>query len=269
MKTMMSTIILPKLVSEYKLPVIYHKTVLTQGLGESFLAEKISDWEDGLQAKNIKLAYLPQPGIVRLRLSTSGTVLNELKTSVNVEIEKLKLLIPKYIYGYEEYGQESPTFEKILSELLREKKKTLALAESCTGGFISSLITSLPGSSDIFRGAVIPYHNDVKHEMLEVDKLIFEKHGAVSKECVTQMAEQVRRKFKSDYAIATSGVAGPAGGTAEKPVGTVWIAVSGEEKTIALKFTFGDDRGRNIQMTANAALNMLRKMILKEEDLLV
>jgi nicotinamide-nucleotide amidase len=268
MKTMMSNIILPKLRSEYKLPVIYHKTILTQGLGESFLAEKIENWEDSLNDKNIKLAYLPQPGMVRLRLSTSGDNLEKLKTAVEEKVEELKLLIPKYIYGYEDYGKESPTFEGILSELLRAKKKTLALAESCTGGYISSLITSLAGSSDIFRGAVVPYHNDVKHELLEVDKSIFEKHGAVSKECVIQMAEQVRKKFNSDYSIATSGIAGPSGGTAEKPVGTVWIAVANEEKTIALKFIFGDDRGRNIQMTANAALNMLRKVILNDEEVL-
>lgn len=264
MKAMMTDIVLPKIKSEYKLPFIYHKTVLTQGLGESFLAEKISAWEDALADKNIKLAYLPQPGIVRLRLSTSGNNFDELKETVEAEVEKLKQLIPQYIYGYEAYGEEQPTFERIVSELLREKKKSIALAESCTGGYISSLITSVAGSSEIFRGGIIPYHNDVKHALLEVDENIFKQQGAVSKECVTQMAEHARKKFKSDYAIATSGIAGPSGGTAEKPVGTVWIAVASEEKTIAMKFIFGDNRHRNIQMTANTALNMLRKIILKE-----
>ncbi len=266
MKAMMLEVVLPKLQAENKLSTIYHKTILTQGIGESALAEIIEKWEDGLAADNIKLAYLPQPGIVRLRLSTSGDSITDLKKVVSEKINELQLLIPKFIYGYEEYGEEPPTLQKIVSELLREKRKTISLAESCTGGFITSLFTAIAGSSDIFMGAVVPYHNHIKHQLLEVDNDIFEKFGAVSKECVTQMAEHARKKFKSDYAIATSGIAGPAGGTPEKPVGTVWIAVANEEKTIALKFIFGDDRGRNIQMTANAALNMLRKIILKEEN---
>lgn len=265
MKDMMSNIILPKIQTEYKLQHIYHKTVLTQGLGESFLAEKIEKWEDNLAAKNIKLAYLPQPGMVRLRLSTSGNDFEEIRKTVEKEIGILKILIKEYIYGFEEYGEETPSLEKIVSELLRERKKKIALAESCTGGYISSLFTAIPGSSDIFNGAVVPYHNHIKHELLEVDNSVFEQHGAVSKECVLQMAEHAKVKFHSDYSIATSGIAGPAGGTLEKPVGTVWIAVSSPEKTLAMKFIFGDDRQRNIQMTAAAALNMLRKMILKEE----
>lgn len=265
MKDMMTNIILPKIKSEFKLKHIYHKTVLTQGLGESFLAEKIEKWEDNLAAKNIKLAYLPQPGMVRLRLSISGDDFETIKKTVEKEIGILKILIKEYIFGYEEYGEETPSLEKIVSELLREKKKKIALAESCTGGHISSLFTGIAGSSDIFNGAVVPYHNHIKHELLEVDNSVFEQYGAVSKECVLQMAEHVKTKFHSDYSIATSGIAGPAGGTPEKPVGTVWIAVSSPEKTLAMKFIFGDDRQRNIKMTAATALNMLRKMILKEE----
>lgn len=265
MKDMMSNIILPKIKTEYKLQHIYHKTVLTQGLGESFLAEKIEKWEDNLAAKNIKLAYLPQPGMVRLRLSTSGNNIDDLKKTVEREIGILNILIKEYIFGYEEYGEETPSLEKIVSELLRERKKKIALAESCTGGYISSLFTGIAGSSDIFNGAVVPYHNNIKHELLQVDNSIFEAHGAVSKECVLQMAEHAKLKFHSDYSIATSGIAGPAGGTPEKPVGTVWIAVSSPEKTLAMKFVFGDDRQRNIKMTAATALNMLRKMILKED----
>lgn len=264
MKAMMSEIILPKIKSENNLPHIYHKTVLTQGLGESFLAEKIEKWEDSLAQNNIKLAYLPQPGIVRLRLSTSGANEEQLKSTIENEIEKLKGIIPEYTYGYENYGEEQPGLEKIVSELLRERKQRVSLAESCTGGYISSLFTSLPGSSDIFNGGIVPYQNQIKHELLLVDSKLFETVGAVSKECVIQMANETRKKFHTDYAIATSGIAGPAGGTAEKPVGTVWVAVASPEKTIALKFLFGDNRQRNIQMTANAALNMLRKIILKE-----
>jgi nicotinamide-nucleotide amidase len=265
MKEMMTNIILPKIKAENKLQHIYHKTVLTQGLGESFLAEKIAKWEDNLADKNIKLAYLPQPGMVRLRLSTSGNDFETIKKTVEKEIGILKILISEYIFGYEEYGEETPSLEKIVSELLRERKKKIALAESCTGGYISSLFTGIAGSSDIFNGAVVPYHNHIKHELLEVDNSVFEQHGAVSKECVLQMAEHAKVKFHSDYSIATSGIAGPAGGTPEKPVGTVWIAVSSPEKTLAMKFIFGDDRQRNIQMTAATALNMLRKIILKEE----
>jgi nicotinamide-nucleotide amidase len=264
MKDMMSDIILPKIKSDFKLQHIYHKTVLTQGLGESFLADKIAKWEDNLAAKNIKLAYLPQPGMVRLRLSTSGSDYEEIKKIVDKEIGILKILIKDYIFGYEEYGEETPSLEKIVSELLRERNQKISLAESCTGGHIASLFTSIAGSSDIFQGAVVPYHNNIKHELLHVDNSVFENFGAVSKECVLQMAEHAKKIFHSDYSIATSGIAGPAGGTPEKPVGTVWIAVSSPEKTIAMKFIFGDDRGRNIKMTANTALNMLRKMILKE-----
>lgn len=266
MQAMMQEIILPKIKSENALPHIYHKTVLTQGLGESFLAEKITDWEDNLFLKNIKLAYLPQPGMVRLRLSTFGPSLNELITAIDFEISKLQLLIPEYIYGYENYGEETPTLQKIVSELLRETKSTVSLAESCTGGYIASLFTAIPGSSDVFNGGIIPYHNFAKHELLNVDNAVFEKHGAVSEECIVQMAEHVREKFHSSYAIATSGIAGPSGGTSEKPVGTVWIAISTPEKTLAKSFLFGDNRQRNIQMTANAAMNMLRKIILKEID---
>lgn len=265
MKGMMTEVILPKIISENKLPYIFHKTVLTQGIGESALAEIIESWEDNLVTKNIKLAYLPQPGIVRLRLSTFGENLNILKENVETEISGLKKIISKYIYGYEEYGKEPSTLEKMVSDLLREKQKTISLAESCTGGFISSLFTAIPGSSEIFKGAVVPYNNIAKNKLLQVDKTIFEKFGAVSKDCVIQMAEHAKIKFDSDYSISTSGIAGPTGGTAEKPVGTVWVAVSTPEKTIALKFIFGDDRLRNIQMTANAALNILRKLLLKEE----
>ncbi len=265
MKAMMEEIILPKIKSENNLPFIYHKTVLTQGLGESFLADKIAEWEDALINKNIKLAYLPQPGMVRLRLSSLGNNFNNLKTDVDSEIEKLKNLIPEYIYGYENYGEATPSLESIVSDLLRERKLTLSLAESCTGGFIASLFTAIPGSSEIFNGGIIPYQNNIKHELLQVEKDVFEKYGAVSKECVIQMAEHARKNFHTDYAIATSGIAGPSGGTVDKPVGTVWIAIASPEKTLAKKFVFGDNRQRNIQMTSNAALNMLRKIILKEE----
>ncbi len=263
MKAMILETVLPKIKSENNLPHIYHKTVLTNGIGESALAELIESWEDELVKKNIKLAYLPQLGMVRLRLSTLGPDKDLLKKNVDEEIEKLKLIIDTYIFGYENYGEETPTLAGIVSKVLREKKQTLALAESCTGGYVSSLITGVAGASDVFKGAIVPYTNKAKHELLEVDEAIFNTVGAVSKECVEQLAQNVRKKFDTDFSLAISGIAGPTGGTDEKPVGTVWIAVASKEKVLALKFIFGDNRQRNIIMSANFALNVLRKFILK------
>ncbi len=266
MKEMMLKTILPKIKEEYALPFIYHKTVLTNGIAESTLSELISDWEDALVHSNIKLAYLPQPGMVRLRLSTQGSDFDQLKKAVAKEIEKLQVIIQKYIFGYEEYGEESPSLEKIVSDLLRARKATLSIAESCTGGYVSSLFTAISGASDVFKGSVVPYANIIKHSLLEVDKALFDTVGVVSRECVEQLAQNVLKKFDSDYAISISGIAGPNGGTAEKPVGTVWVAVATRKDVRAIKFQFGDNRQRNIVMTANAAINMLRKVILKEME---
>lgn len=261
MKAMMSDFVLPKLRRENKLPHIVHKTVLTQGIGESALAEMIEGWEDALAAKNIKLAYLPQAGQVRLRLSTFGENPQLLQQTVEEEVVKLKELAGTYIFGFENYGEETPTLEKIVSELLRERKQTVSLAESCTGGYISSLITALPGASDVFKGAMVPYTNTAKHELLQVDNQVFTTVGAVSEECVTQLVQHVLGKFGSDYAIAVSGIAGPSGGTVEKPVGTVWVAVASKNRVLTKKFQFGANRHFNIVLTANAALNLLRKFI--------
>lgn len=266
MHAMMTNDIIPELKKRFELPFIYHKTILTQGIGESMLADLINEWEDALAAKEISLAYLPSPGMVRLRLSGKGKSETELKQEIETEVEKVTSLIDKFIYGYEEYGKEQPTLEIIIGNLLKEHKLKLALAESCTGGYISHLITSVAGSSEYYQGCVIPYHNEFKHNLLKVDNVIFEKHGAVSKECVETMAKETMELFKSDVSIAVSGIAGPSGGTEEKPVGTVWIAVAYHEQVIAKKFIFGDNRQRNIHMTANTALNMLRKLILKLES---
>ncbi|MFL5752416.1 MAG: competence/damage-inducible protein A [Bacteroidia bacterium] len=261
MKAMMSGQVLPMIRKKFKLPSIYHKTVLTQGLGESFLAQLIERWEDDLALKNIKLAYLPALNIVRLRLSASGTDPVETKKKVEDEILKLRDLIPEYIYGYEEFGKEAPKLEQEVGKLLLKNKKTLALAESCTGGYISHLLTSVAGSSAYYNGSIVPYHNRFKHELVEVDNEIFESVGSVSEECVIQMAKGVQKRFGSDYAIAVSGIAGPGGATDEKPVGTVWIAVCSKEEMVTEKFVFFTDRMRNIQMSANTALNMLRKLL--------
>lgn len=266
MKEMMTLTILPELKKMYTLPFIYHKTILTQGIGESVLAELISDWEDALASKEIGLAYLPSPGMVRLRLSSKGTNELELKNRIDEEVNKLIPQIEKYIYGYEEYGKEQPKLETILGDLLKEKKLKLALAESCTGGYISHLITSVAGSSQYYNGGITPYHNEFKNSLLKVDNTIFEKYGAVSKECVMAMAKEIQTVFKANVSIAVSGIAGPGGATSDKPVGTTWIAVAYGDRIIPKQFIFGDDRMRNIQMTANAAMNMLRKLILKIEE---
>lgn len=259
MKAMMTEQIVPKLKAKFKLPAIYHKTVLTQGIGESYLSEMISNWEGSLATLNIKLAYLPSPGMVRLRLSTKGDDKNILIKNVDKKIEELKLIIAEYIYGYETYGEEKETLEQIVGKLLKQKNKTISTAESCTGGYISHLITRVPGSSEYYIGSVISYSYGIKEHELNVPKEVLEKHGAVSQPVVEQMATAIRQKYKTDYSIAASGIAGPSGGTEEKPVGTVWIAIATPEKVISEKFLFGNDRERNIQKTANAALNMLRK----------
>jgi nicotinamide-nucleotide amidase len=259
MKALMTDQVVPKLKSRFKFPVIYHKTVLTQGIGESTLSERISDWEDELASSAIKLAYLPSPGLVRLRLSTSGDNEKELIEVVNKKIEALKLIIGDHIYGYETYGEEKKPMEQLTGELLHSQKKTVSTAESCTGGYISHLLTSIPGSSAYYKGSVISYSYDIKEQELNIPEEVLRKHGAVSKIVVEQMAQSIRKKYKTDYSIATSGIAGPTGGSEEKPVGTVWIAIATPEKIISEKFLFGNNRERNIQKAAHAALNLLKK----------
>lgn len=252
MKAMMEEQVIPKLTRHFKLGTILHKTVMTTGMPESMLAEKIKTWEENLPA-HIKLAYLPQPGIVRLRLSAKGKDGDRLRAEIEEQVKKLQQLIPEIIYGYDDI-----TLEEAVGQLLREKGKTVSTAESCTGGYIAHLITSISGSSDYFEGAVVSYSNRVKTELLEVKPVTLEAHGAVSREVVVEMAEGARKKLKTDFALAVSGIAGPTGGTEEKPVGTVWIALAGPEGTEAQLFHFGEHRGRNIRRSALAALNILR-----------
>jgi nicotinamide-nucleotide amidase len=258
MKKMMSAEILPRLKTKFSLPTIVHRTILTQGIGESFLSEIIAEWENSLEVKKIKLAYLPSPGMVRLRLSASGNDEAALRKSVEDKLEELNNLIPQHIYGY-----EKDTLEQIVGKLLIEKKQTLSLAESCSGGLIAHLVTSVPGSSAYFMGGVVSYSYESKTKMLGVTTETLEKFGAVSEEVVTQMALGAKKEFKTDWAVSASGIAGPDGGMEGKPVGTVWIAVAGPNVVKAKKFQFGGDRERNIAVTAFTALNMLRKELLK------
>lgn len=261
MKKMVENEILPKIKEHFRTPTIIHRTVLTQGIGESFLADKIVDWENSLGAEGIKLAYLPSPGIVRLRLSIWGDNETDLLDRVNRKIKELQELIPQYIYGY-----EKEQFEEIIGRLLRERKQTLSTAESCTGGRISHLVTSVPGSSEYFMGGVVSYSYKSKEDLLGVKKETLEKYGAVSEETVIEMAHGAKERFNTDYAISVSGIAGPGGGLEDKPVGTVWMALASPNGIKTKKFTFGDNRERNIVRSSLAALNMLRKEILGENQ---
>jgi nicotinamide-nucleotide amidase len=236
--------------------VIVHRTIMTQGIPESILSEKIKDWEESLP-DNIKLAYLPRPGIVRLRLSAIGSSASELNAILESEISMLLKIISNDVFSLQDSSLES-----VIGELLLQKSLTLATAESCTGGSIASLITSVPGSSQYFKGSVVAYDNSVKINLLNVNIDNIKKYGAVSQHVVEEMAIGIRKRLQVDYSIATSGIAGPEGGTNEKPVGTTWIAVSSTEKTYSNRFLFGEHRGRNIEKASLAALNMLRKMIL-------
>ena len=248
--------IIPRLRNNGKLRAIYHKTVLTQGLPESILAERIESWESALP-ENIRLAYLPNPMSVRLRLSAIGDDSNVLKGEVEREIERLKQIIPEHIFGYDD-----DTLAAAVGSLLLEKKQTLAVAESCTGGYISHLITSVQGSSGWYNGGIIAYSNEIKQNLLGVSLESILKYGAVSEQVVREMAAGARKVLNTQYAVATSGIAGPAGGTDEKPVGTVWIAIATPQETVAEKFVFGNNRERNIIRSAQTALQLLRRLLI-------
>jgi nicotinamide-nucleotide amidase len=256
MKPMMQDYVLPELKKRFVNQVIIHNTILTQGVGESFLAEKIEDWENNLPS-HIKLAYLPQPGMVRLRLSATGNDSATLDAELEKIIAALREIVGDLIYGYDD-----DTLEGVVGKLLLGKNLSLSTAESCTGGYLAHRITSIPGSSGWYKGSIISYANEIKTAFLNVAESDLDTHGAVSEVVVRKMAESVRIKMGTDYSIATSGIAGPDGGTDDKPVGTTWVAVAGPTGTFAQKFSFGDGRDRNIHRSAIFALNLLRKALL-------
>lgn len=257
MKTLMSDFVLPKLSEVFELPVIFHRVVKTVGIGESWLADLISDWENALP-NHIKLAYLPSLGQVKLRLTAFGQDLKLLKKDVEDQINLVLPRLEKYVFGY-----DAETLETAIGKLLNKSGKTLALAESCSGGYISHLLTSVAGSSAYFQGAMVPYHNQFKNELLHVSKETLQTRGAVSEETVSQMAQNVRKVFDADFGLASSGIAGPSGGTDEKPVGTVWIACAGEGFCETKKLQLTQDRLLNIQLTGVAVLNLLRQQLSK------
>lgn len=259
MKHLVTDRVLPKLAGRFSRPFLYHRTVLTQGIGESALAERIADWELSLVALGIKLAYLPSPGTVRLRLSASGADEAAVALKVNSECKRLVSLIPDVVFGFDHQSLASE-----LGRLLTICGWKMAVAESCTGGYLSHMITAVPGASAYFNGSFITYSNEMKQQQLGVKAETLWAHGAVSKETALEMAAGARRAAKADLAIATTGVAGPDGGTAEKPVGTVWIAVSTSDYTEAWMFRMGADRARNIHRSAVQALQLARKAVIEQ-----
>lgn len=252
MKTMMTEQILPQLKDRFVDLVIHHKIIRTIGIPESTLAHMIEEWEKALPS-NVKLAYLPTMGSVKLRLTSIGHDLPTQQAQTQKLVDAVLPTIQKFVYGFDD-----DEIEAVVGRMLKAKNKTIALAESCTGGYISHLLTVVPGSSEYFKGSIVSYAYDVKENSLDVDPVIMTKMGAVSEEVVMQMATAVRQKLNADVSLAISGIAGPGGGTPEKPVGTVWIAYSDENKTVAKRFQFTKDRKLNIQFAATAALNMFR-----------
>jgi nicotinamide-nucleotide amidase len=255
MMYMMTEAVIPKLKQTFTLPIITHKTILTVGEGESFLAEKIADIEDSLPA-HIKLAYLPKLGSVRLRLSAFG---ND-ATILHSEVERYARQIVNRV-GKSVVTEVDVPIEKAILDEMGLENRTLSVAESCTGGYISHLFTQHPGSSKVFLGGAVSYAYELKESILGVKNETLWHHGAVSEQTVIEMVEGALLNFKSDYAIAVTGIAGPDGGTDDKPVGTVWIAVANNKKTVARKYVFGNKRLQNIERTAITAMGMLINLI--------
>ncbi len=255
MKRMVTDTVLPFLQQHFQLPQIMHKVVQTIGIGESFLAEKIADWEDTLPP-NLKLAYLPYLAGVRLRLTGFSDNQPVLEAQMQERIDALAALLPDNIFAFGEV-----TLEEAIGQLLKERNLTISTAESCTGGLVAHKLTSVPGSSAYFTGSVVAYSNDVKKVQLGVSSETLETHGAVSEETVKAMAQGVRRLLKTDIGISTSGIAGPDGGTPEKPVGTIWIAYADAHQTIARKINYNKTRLLNMEYTTLQVLDLVRQSL--------
>lgn len=256
MKGMMIDSVIPNLQRYFTFPFIDHRTLVTFGAGESFIAEKISDWESQLPA-NIKLAYLPNYGMVRLRITGSDSRESSLQETLDHHFQQLKALVAEWLVV-----DEDLSLPQVIEKMLRKAGKTLATAESCTGGYIAHLVTSIAGSSDVYKGSVVSYANEAKEHILGVQQDTLLSEGAVSEATVKEMVTGILKRMNTDYAVATSGIMGPGGGSAEKPVGTVWIAAGSNDKTITAKFHFRYDRQRNIEMSSHYALNLLRKLMI-------
>jgi nicotinamide-nucleotide amidase len=258
MKGMMLQDVLPSLQNIFALPPIIHRTLLTAGIGESFLAERISDFESQLPS-NIKLAYLPNYGMVKLRLSARGRS-EKLRAELEAEFDMLKSKVSDVMVV-----DEDLSLQQVIGRMLREEGKTLGTAESCTGGYIAHLITSVPGSSAYYHGSVVSYSNQLKTDMLHVDPAILKEHGAVSRETASAMVRGALKALNTDYVLTTTGIMGPEGGTPEKPTGTIWVGVGNAARTEVHHFHFRFDRQRNMDLTATNALNVLRKFMLSQK----
>jgi nicotinamide-nucleotide amidase len=252
--------VIPMLQKEFNVPAIIHKTILTSGIGESALAEKIKDFEDKLP-KEIRLAYLPNYGMVRLRLSTSGFDKSKTENAIKNQFTVLKELVKEFMVA-----DEDLTMQQVIGKILLENKKTISTAESCTGGSIASLITSVAGSSAYFKGSVVSYSNQVKQELLGVQKETLDAYGAVSEQTAREMLSGILEQMKTDFGIAVTGIMGPGGGSEEKPVGTVYVAVGNKENQVVQKFKQRFSRDKNIEVTSVMALNLMRKFLVNDES---
>ena len=255
MKDLMTSAVIPWLKENISRPYIVHRTLLTCGIGESMLAELLTVFEQSLPS-HISLAYLPNYGMVKLRLTGKSETQRALQQEVDVLAQQLAVLTAEYLVT-----DQDMTMEAVIGQLLLTKNWTVATAESCTGGLIAHQLSSVPGASAYFKGSVVCYDNDMKERILGVQKTTLQEYGAVSEQTVTEMVKGVRELTKADVAVAVSGIMGPTGGTPDKPVGTVCVAVSNGDKTLATKLKLGFDRTRNTQQTALFALNLLRKLI--------
>jgi len=250
MREMMGSQVIPKVQERFELSSIIHRHLNTVGIGESFLSDKLSGFEEQLPP-HIKLAYLPGLGTVKLRLTSTTT------DGMDAQFEKLNTTLAKYVFG-----KDAETLEEVLGKHLTSAGKTLSTAESCTGGYIAHQLTSVPGSSDYYKGSVVSYANEIKTKLLGVSQDSLDKQGAVSREVVQQMVQGVRKHLNTELGIAVSGIAGPSGGTPEKPVGTVWIAVADEAHEYIKEYKFGTDRDKNIRLTAITAMDLARRLLL-------
>jgi nicotinamide-nucleotide amidase len=258
MKAIMETEVLPRVIKHFKTPVIFHKVIKTVGIGESYLSDLIQDWELSLPA-HIKLAYLPSLGIVKLRLTAFGEDLDSLSADVETELARVMPLISSFVFGY-----EKEELAEVVGHILRKTKTSLGVAESCTGGHLAHQFTQISGSSDYFTGGIVSYANQIKMEQLGVSASILSEFGAVSEPCIRAMAEGAHKVLGTTYALATSGITGPTGGTEEKPVGTVWIALAYPEGVITRKLQLAGTRMQNIHMTSLASINLLRRFLLHD-----
>ena len=255
MKGIMTEEVFPRMKERFQLNSMYHKTILTQGIGESFLAEKLTDWENRVRNEGFGLAYLPSPGIVKLRISSPYG--DQDKDKIDIYLSEVKNSLPEAVFGY-----ENETLPEIIGNLLREKKLKIGTVESCSSGLLANQLVSVSGASDYYEGSLLTYSYKLKEEILGISNATLIENGAVSELVATEMAQNGLRKLDVDICISTTGIAGPLGGTEDKPVGLVWIGLATKKGVKARKFQFGDNRERNLQMTVLSALNWLRYELL-------